>query len=105
MLETRRVGDRRSTNFMKTLRIGFWRTAGIRKKTGKAVLNSGNCVVAAVASRDVKKSREFIHECQAADAFDLIPDALGSYEELIASPNVDAIYIDRKSTRLNSSHL
>ena len=78
---------------MKKLRIGFLSTAGIGKKNWKAILNSGNCVVAAVASRDVKKSREFIRECQAADAFDIIPDALGSYEDLIATPNVDAIYI------------
>jgi predicted dehydrogenase len=78
---------------MKKLRIGFLSTAGIGKKNWKAVLNSGNCVVVAVASRDVKKSRDFICECQVEDAFDLIPDALGSYKALIASPNVDAIYI------------
>ena len=79
--------------YMNKLRIGFLSTAGIGRKNWKAVLNSGNCIIAAVASRDVKKSRDFIGECQAADAFDILPDALGSYEELIASPNVDAIYI------------
>jgi predicted dehydrogenase len=78
---------------MKKLRIGFLSTAGIGKKNWKAILNSGNCVVSAVASRDVQKSREFIRECQDENAFDLIPDALGSYETLIASPNVDAVYI------------
>ena len=79
--------------FMNKLRIGFLSTAGIGRKNWKAILNSGNGVVAAVASRDARKSREFIGECQAADAFDIPPAALGSYEELIASPNVDAVYI------------
>jgi predicted dehydrogenase len=78
---------------MKKLRIGFLSTAGIGKKNWKAILSSGNCVVSAAASRDAQKSRDFIHDCQAENSFDLIPDALGSYEELIASPNVDAVYI------------
>jgi len=78
---------------MKKLRIGFLSTASIGRKNWKAILNSGNCVVTAVASRDLKKSREYIRECQAENAFDHVPDALGSYAELIASPNVDAIYI------------
>src|SRR5438445_3743723 len=78
---------------MNPLRIGFLSTAGIGKKNWKAILNSGNCVVSAVASRDVQKSREFIRDCQDENSFDLIPDALGSYEALITSPNVDAIYI------------
>ena len=78
---------------MNKLRIGFLSTAGIGKKNWKAVLNSGNCVVSAVASRDVKKSRAFIRDCQAENSFDLIPDALGSYAELLAAKNVDAIYI------------
>jgi predicted dehydrogenase len=77
---------------MKKLRVGFLSTAGIGRKNWKAIYNSGNCVVSAVASRDVQKSREFIRECQDKNAFDLIPDALGSYEALIASPQVDAIY-------------
>ena len=78
---------------MKKLRIGFLSTAGIGKKNWKAIFNSGNCVVSAVASRDRQKSREFIRQCQGENAFDIIPDAHGSYEELIASPDVDAIYI------------
>ncbi len=78
---------------MSKLRIGFLSTAGIGRKNWKAILNSGNCVVAAVASRNIKKSREFIRECQAENSFGQIPAAFGSYEELIASPEVDAIYI------------
>jgi predicted dehydrogenase len=41
----------------------------------------------------VQKSREFIRECQDEHSFDIIPDALGSYDELLASKNVDAVYI------------
>lgn len=78
---------------MNPMRIGFLSTAGIGRKNWKAILNSGNCVVSAVASRDVQKSRAFIRECQDENSFDLIPDALGSYEALLAAKNVDAVYI------------
>ena len=78
---------------MKKLRVGFLSTAGIGKKNWKAIFNSGNCVVSAVASRDVNKSRKFIDDCQRDFHFAEKPAALGSYEELPASKNVDAIYI------------
>ncbi len=68
-------------------------TAGIGKKNWKAIFNSGNCVVAAVASRDIEKSRKFIDECQRDFAFAEAPHAFGSYEELIAAQEVDAVYI------------
>ena len=78
---------------MRQLQIGFLSTAGIARKNWKAVFNSGNCVVTAVASRDTARSRQFIAECQSTAPFAPPPAALGSYEELIASPNVDAVYI------------
>jgi predicted dehydrogenase len=78
---------------MKKLRIGYLSTAGIGKKNWKAIFHSGNCVISAVASREVAKSRAYIQECQAGDAFDVLPEALGSYEALIASPQVDAVYL------------
>lgn len=77
---------------MKRLRIGFLSTARIGRTNWKAIFNSGNCVVSAVASRDIGKSREFIRECQAEHPFEPVPEALGSYEALIASAEVDAIY-------------
>jgi predicted dehydrogenase len=77
---------------MKPLRIGYLSTAGIGKKNWKAIYHSGNCVVAAVASRDLKKSQSFIQECQDEYLFDPVPAALGSYAALIESPDVDAIY-------------
>ncbi|MEJ0091500.1 MAG: Gfo/Idh/MocA family oxidoreductase [Limisphaerales bacterium] len=78
---------------MKKLRIGFLSAAGIGKKNWKAIFSSGNCVVSAVASRDVPKSRDYIRECQDKNAFDILPEAFGTYEELIASLNVDAVYV------------
>ena len=78
---------------MKTLRIGFLSTAGIGKKNWKAIHRSGNCIVSAVASRDAQKSLDFIGDCQGRFAFDQAPKALGSYEALIESPDVDALYI------------
>jgi len=78
---------------MKQLRIGFLSTAGIARKNWKAILNSGNCTVTAVASRDVQKSRDFIRDCQAENAFAQVPAALGGYDALLTSPDVDAIYI------------
>jgi len=77
---------------MKPLRIGFLSTAGIGKKNWKAIFHSGNSIVSAVASRDVQKSREFIEECQREFRFEKEPRPLGSYEELLTSPEVDAIY-------------
>jgi predicted dehydrogenase len=78
---------------MNKLRIGFVSTAGIGRKNWKAILNSGNCVVAAVASRNQARSREYISECQREHPFEKVPTALGSYDELLASPEVDAIYL------------
>lgn len=78
---------------MKTLRFGILSTAGIGRKNWKAIFHSGNAVVTAVASRNARKSREFIRNCQRAFPFDAEPKALGSYEELLAAPEVDAIYL------------
>ena len=78
---------------MKKLRIGFLSTANIGRKNWKAISASGNCIVTAVASRDLARSRKFIQECQAEAPFETTPAALGSYEELFALKNVDAVYI------------
>ncbi|HEU6448710.1 MAG TPA: Gfo/Idh/MocA family oxidoreductase [Verrucomicrobiae bacterium] len=78
---------------MKKLRIGFLSTAGIGRKNWKAAFHSGNCVVSAVASRDLAKSRRFIDEMSKEAAFEITPAALGDYDELLKSPDVDAVYI------------
>jgi len=68
------------------LRWGVLSTANIGlKKVLPAMQRSEHTTVVAIASRNLAKARE------AASALD-IPTAYGSYEELLADPNVDAIY-------------
>ena len=78
---------------MNKLRWGILSTANIGRKNWKAIYHSGNSTVTAVASRDVERSRKFIEECQAEARFETPPSPMGSYEELLASKNVDAVYI------------
>ncbi len=47
----------------------------------------------AVASRDPERCRRFIADCQQYAPFDPLPQACGSYEELLASNLVDAVYV------------
>ena len=77
---------------MNKLRIGFMSTAGIGRKNWKAIHSSGNCVVTAVASRDLDRSRRFIAENQQAAAFPTPPTPLAGYEALLAANDVDAVY-------------
>lgn len=68
------------------IRWGIISTAKIgRTRVIPAIQQSSNGVVAAVASRDLSKARAFADEVN-------IPRAYGSYEELIADPEIDAIY-------------
>lgn len=78
---------------MSKCRWGFVSTAEIGKKNWQAIRLSGNGFVAAVASRDVARSAAFIEECQANVPFEKNPRPVGSYEELIESPDIDAVYI------------
>jgi predicted dehydrogenase len=77
----------------QTLRWGFLSTAHIGRKNWKAIRNSGNGTLVAVASRSIERSREFIRECQKDVPFDSAPRALGSYEELLSATDIDAVYI------------
>jgi predicted dehydrogenase len=68
------------------LRWGVLSTANIGLKKVIPGMQKGRLTtIAAIASRDLGKARE------AAKALD-IPTAYGSYEELLADPNIDAIY-------------
>ena len=68
------------------LRWGVLSTANIGlKKVIPAMQQGENITVTAIASRDIAKAK------QAAAALD-IPTVYGSYEELLADPNIDAIY-------------
>ena len=69
------------------LRFGILSTAKIgRELVIPAIQDAENCVVTAIASRDLAKAREL------ADRFS-VPHAFGSYEEMLASDTIDAVYI------------
>ena len=68
------------------IRWGILSTAGIgRRRVVPAMKLANNGEVTAVASRDLDKAKAYAAELG-------IPKAYGSYEELIADPDIDAIY-------------
>lgn len=77
----------------KPCRWGIMSTASIARKYWLAMQQAENCQVVAVASRDAQRSQQFIDECQSAAPFTDAPQALGSYEDLLARDDIDAVYI------------
>jgi predicted dehydrogenase len=68
------------------VRWGILSTAGIAvKKVIPAMQKSGWVEVTGIASRDLRKAEEAAHALG-------IPQAYGSYEELLADPKIEAIY-------------
>ncbi len=69
------------------IRFGILSTALIGfKHLIPAMLQANNCVVAGIASRDVKKARKVAKQFG-------VPLAFGSYEDMLASDDIDAVYI------------
>ncbi|MCA9132153.1 MAG: Gfo/Idh/MocA family oxidoreductase [Planctomycetales bacterium] len=77
----------------KVCRWGILGTAGIARKNWAAIHLSGNGRVVAVASRNAQAAAEFIDGCSAEVPQAARPDALGSYEDLLAREDIDAVYI------------
>jgi len=75
------------------VRFGILGAANIARKNWKAIYNSGNATVVGVASRDRERCQRFIDECQQEAPMDKVPRAFSSYEELLACPEVDAVYL------------
>jgi xylose dehydrogenase (NAD/NADP) len=69
----------------RPLRLGILGAANIARAFTSGVAASQTVTVAAVASRDAAKAERFAQECG-------IPRHLGSYEALLADPEIDAIY-------------
>jgi len=69
----------------RVLRWGVLSTANIKRKVDPATQRADRCEVVAIASRDPESA------ARAAAEFE-IPRAHGSYEELLADPEVDAVY-------------
>jgi predicted dehydrogenase len=70
---------------MKKLRWGFLSTARINRALLSPLRNSSRNELTAVASRDLERAKAYAAERD-------IPRAFGSYEELLADPDVDVIY-------------
>ena len=69
------------------IRWGILSTARIaRRSVGPGILKARNGVLRAVASRSLERARGFVAELE-------IPTAYGSYEDLLADPEIDAVYI------------
>jgi predicted dehydrogenase len=73
-------------------RFGILGTAMIARKNWQAIHNSGNATLVAVGSRSRERAEQYIGECQASVAFEPRPRGM-TYEELIASPEIDAVYV------------
>lgn len=78
---------------MKPVRFGILGAARIARKNWQAIFHSGNAVVAAVASRDPARAAQFIAGQQAVAPFAEAPRACASYEELLAAPDIEAVYV------------
>jgi xylose dehydrogenase (NAD/NADP) len=71
---------------MKKVRWGLLSTANINRRVIPAMRMSPHGELVAVASRDLAKARQYAREWE-------IPQAFGSYEEMLTSGAVDAVYI------------
>lgn len=84
--ELRMAEHARLRRMQKKLRIGVLGASKFAlNKSVPAMQRSHLTEVTAVASRDLPKAKEFAAKLG-------IPTAYGSYEELLADPNIDAIY-------------
>jgi predicted dehydrogenase len=81
-----RRNDNERMNARKTLRWGLLSTARINRNLIPAMRATGRGIVSAVASRNAATAGAYASEWQ-------IPNALGSYDALLTSPDVDAIYV------------
>jgi predicted dehydrogenase len=75
------------------LRWGILSTARIIRRNWAAMRESGAATLVALASRDLAKADQFIDEMQGEAPWPVRPMAYGSYEALLASPEIDAVYI------------
>jgi len=78
---------------MTKLRWGFLGAAGIARKNWKALFHSGNNILVAVAARDAARAGQFVQELQAQLPFEPAPKVRANYEALLASPDIDAVYV------------
>ncbi len=76
---------------MEKIRFGILGCGGIAKRFAKALALSENGILAAAAARDEARAKAFAENYY--DFCGILPRFYGSYDELIADPQIDAIYI------------
>jgi predicted dehydrogenase len=76
-----------------TCRWGILGAAFIARKNWQAIRDAGNATLIAVASRDLAKAQAFIDDCQSSAPHPVLPEAMDSYDALLARPDIDAVYI------------
>jgi predicted dehydrogenase len=76
-----------------TCRWGILGAAFIARKNWQAIRDAGNATLVAVASRDLARAQAFIAECQSSAPHPVLPEAMDSYEALLARRDIDAVYI------------
>jgi predicted dehydrogenase len=76
-----------------TCRWGILGAAFIARKNWQSIRDANNAVLVAVASRDLNRAKTFVDECQASAPHDITPEAMCSYEALLARSDIDAVYI------------
>ena len=77
---------------MAPLRIGIMGTAHIAGKNRRGMV-AGGLHVSAIASRDIVKATAWADEAVACGDLPNRPIPYGSYDALLASPEIDAVYI------------
>ncbi len=78
---------------MNPLRWGILGAARIARQNWKAIASSGNNIVTGVAARDRARAEQFVRECHAQFPFAKTPIVFDDYAQLLASPEIDAVYI------------
>jgi predicted dehydrogenase len=74
-------------------RVGILGTAAIAGKTRRGITASGAATVVAIASRDLAKAQAWAAEAVSSGDCPGPILAFGSYEELLADPSIDAVYV------------
>jgi predicted dehydrogenase len=74
-------------------RWGILGAAFIARKNWQSIRDAEHARLVAVASRDLKRAEAFINECQASAPHEMVPEAMGGYEALLARADIDAVYI------------
>ena len=74
-------------------RWGILGAAFIARKNWQSIRDAEHASLVAVASRNIQRAKAFINECQASAPHEVVPEAIGSYEALLARADIDAVYI------------